>query len=54
MDKNMEKSQIINFLYLKIILCNILLHPEKVDRQMFPPENATLNQNFYLIGSIWY
>lgn len=27
MDKNMEKSQIINFLYSKILLYNIILHP---------------------------
>jgi hypothetical protein len=32
MDKNIEKSQIINFVYSKILLYNTILHPEKVDK----------------------
>ena len=53
-DRNMEISQIINFICNKILLYNTILHPEKVDAQLFPPTDETINKNFYFLGSIWY
>jgi hypothetical protein len=35
MDKSMEKSQIISFFFMKILIYNILLQPEKYDYKKF-------------------
>jgi len=34
-EKNLEKSQIINFIFMKILLFNILAQPHKIDIQAF-------------------
>lgn len=34
-DKSLEKSQIINFLFMKIIIYNVIAQPWKIDEEKF-------------------
>lgn len=54
LDRNMEISQIINFVCNKILLYNSILNPGKVDAKLFPSDDEVINKNFYFLGSIWY
>ena len=52
--KNMEKSQIISFLFIKVLVYNTIITPEKIDFEKFGDEKQILRQNMFLIGSIFY
>ena len=54
MEKNMEKSQIINVVCLKMLNYNAIPFPEKVDAERFSDEETTMRDNLFFIGSIWY
>lgn len=54
MDKALEKSQIINFFFFKIILYNVLLLPWKYDKKKFDLEEGYFYKNIHFYASVFY
>ena len=54
MDRNLEKSQLINFLFMKIIMYNMLLQPWKHNPEFEISQNHQAYENFFFISSVFY
>lgn len=55
MDKELEKSQIVNFVFMKLIIYNMLLQPWKYNEELFNiNENKQSYENFYYLSSVFY
>ena len=54
LDKDLEKSQIISILFVKIIIYNLLLQPWKYNPEKYSISNEELYKNFYYISSVFY
>lgn len=53
-DKSLQKSQIINYLFMKIIIYNILGQSWKIDADKFDKDKQILQQNILIVTSIFY
>lgn len=53
-NRELEKANILRLIFIKIVLFNVLLQPEKIDLPSHSQDHAVVCSNIRLVGNIVY